>query len=103
MGPMSKSVVMVNLIRLFDQGVICPAEFGRVVELEVAPGELTDVFGALPVSDQDLLRDLFHERPLSLRVMENRAFRLQLRKWVISTQIQMPPAEDLASFIFPGE
>jgi hypothetical protein len=84
MGQMSKPTVMANLIRLFDQGVICPAEFWRAVESEVAPGELTAVFGALSASDQDLLCDLFHERPLSLRVMENRTFRRQLRKWVMA-------------------
>src|SRR4051794_23496286 len=83
--------VLVGLVRLFKKGVICPAEFWQAVESVVAPGELDQVFGGLDPSDQKVLRDLFHERPLSLRAMENRAFRVQLRKWVISGQVRTPP------------
>jgi len=102
MQQMPESRVLENLIQLFQQGVICPAEFWRAVESVITPAELDQVFGYLDAADQSLLRELFHERPLSLRAMENRAFRGQLRKWVISGPARTPP-EEVASFSFLGE
>ena len=101
MEQVPKATVMRRLIGFFRQGALCPAEFWRAVESCISPAELNDVFSRLDGEDQGVLRELFHERPLSLRAMENRAFRGQLRKWVISGQFQPQPEESL-NFIYLG-
>jgi len=91
MDQVQKSTVMKNLIGFFRQGALCPAEFWRAVESCIGPSELNEVFSRLDAEEQGILRQLFHERPLPMRTMESRAFRGQLRKWVVSGQYQPQP------------
>ena len=88
-----------KLIRFIQDGAICPVEFWRAVESLVAPAELNELFGGLDAADQVLLRQLYHERPLAVRALEGRAFRGELRKWVVSGQARTP-AEEASDFIF---
>ena len=99
MDQVQKSTVMKNLIGFFRQGALCPAEFWRAVESCIAPSELNEVFSQLDGEEQGILRQLFHERPLSLRTMESRAFRGQLRKWVVSGHFQ-PQLDESFNFMF---
>jgi len=90
-----KATVMTKLIHFFRQGAICSAKFWRAVESVVPPTEINELFCRLDAADQEVLRELFHERPLSDRALENRAFRAQLRKWVIASQIRTTPQDGL--------
>ena len=102
MQEVPKFKVVGKLIRFFEQGAICPAEFWQAIESIVAPAELGEVFERLDEDDQGAVRKLFHERPLPLRAMEDQDFRGQLRKWVASSPPRMP-GDDCSRFIFLGE
>ena len=87
-----------KLIRFIQDGAICPVEFWRAVESLVAPTELHGLFAGLDAAQQVLLRELYHERPLAVRALEGRAFRGELRKWVVSGQVRTPV--EATDFIF---
>ncbi len=75
---------VVHAANLYHRGVICPAESWREINRATTGLDLRTLLDALSANDQELLRSMHRERPLSLESLaeENSQF-ATLLKWCV--------------------